>query len=271
MNMLLDAWALLNTVVIVLGLGLAHDATHQYRIFSFPVLRAVIGYNLLIPALALAALKSSGWFSPQALMAMSLCVACAGGTSAGAFMSQIKGSAALAATLIVASLGASLCTIAVFSQLHWISIGSLSLPQLAAYLLAITLVPLWSGKALCRHFPAHSALWQPHVDRLGSLLVVLLIVALAVRYGKPILTGPREPLLAALCLVLIFVLPPFLERLPTQRRTIVVVTLIRNLTLVLSVLAVLPNAHALLPTVLAFGLLMYAMTGVLVWRWRTST
>ncbi len=270
MNAVLDSWSLLNTVVIMLGLGLNRETTDTHALWSLPVLRVVIGYNLLVPALAILILQATAWFSAATLAAMSLCVACAGGTSAGAFVTQVKGSPTLAVTLIVGALGASLITIALFSQWHWIDLGTRSLLDLTAYLFAITLIPLWAGYALRHYFPAGSAQWQPRVERLGSLLVILLVIALAIRYGTAIITGPSEPLVAAVMLVLIFALPPFIERAPTYRRTAVIVTLIRNLTLVLSLLAVLPNAETLMPTVLAFGLFMYLMTGLLVWHWRVA-
>jgi predicted Na+-dependent transporter len=135
-------------------------------------------------------------------------------------------------------------------------------------LLAITLTPLGAGMLLQRLFPVTSRQWQPRLERLGSVLVILLVLALAVRYGRAILTGPLEPLLAALVLVAMFVLPPLLEPVAEVRRTVVLVTLIRNLTLVLSLVAVLPDSTTLLPTVLAFGLFMYLTAGVLLWRWR---
>lgn len=268
MSGVLDYWALLNTVVIMLGLGMAPAKGEQHGGW-WPLLRVLAGYNLLLPLLVWLLVRSLGWLSADALAAMILCIACAGGTSAGAFVTQVKGSVTLAATLIVWSLVLSLASIALFSQWQWIQPGALSLSQLALYLLAITLLPLLAGRGLRRVVPALCTRWQPRIERLGSLLVVLLVIALAVRYGREILTGPGEPLWAAAVLVLAFVLPPLLEVRESFRRTVVLVTLIRNLTLVLSLLAVLPDAPALIPTVLAFGLFMYAMTGLLVWRWRT--
>lgn len=268
MNTLLNYWALLNTVIIMLGLGLAeHSADRQS---PWPLLRAAFGYNVIIPALLLVAVKQSYWFSTETLAAMSLCIAAAGGTSAGAFVSQVRGSARLAAQLIVVLVGVSLATIALFSYWHWITLGSVSLPRLGIYLIAITIVPLVIGRIVRAHFPIQSALWKPQIDSAGSLLVILLVLALAIRYGREIVTGPSEPLWAALILVLMFVLPPFFESEISQRRTIVLVTLIRNLSLVLSILALLPGSASLMPTVMAFGLFMYMTTGMLVWRWRVE-
>ena|SRR3990167_7063480 len=272
MNGIMDFWALLNTVVIMFALGLSRPPQPGAKYFAgrhWPLLRSTLGYNLLLPALALIAIKTTAWFTADTLSAMTLCIAAAGGTSAGAFVTQVKGSPALAAKLIVMLLGVSLLAIAIFSQLHWIELGTLSLQGLALYLLTITLMPLFIGRALQRRHPAVALHWQPWFDRLGSLLVILLVIALAVRHGREILTGPAEPMFAAALLVLLFVLPPLLEPEPGCRRTLVLVTLIRNLTLVLSILAVLPQAAVLVPTVLAFGLFMYLMTAMLVWYWRS--
>jgi len=69
--------------------------------------------------------------------------------------------------------------------------------------------------------------------------------------------------------VLLLVLPPLLlERQQVLRKTLVLVNLVRNLTLTLALLALMPQASALLPTVLAFGLAMYLICGWLLWRWR---
>ncbi len=267
MNGIMDYWAMLNTLVIMFALGLTHGNS-KLESATGKLLWLALGYNLLIPAIALMALKNVAWFSGDALAAMALCVAAAGGTSSGAFVTSVNGSPALVSRLIVLLLGISLLAVALFSQWHWISLGTLSLTGLAGYLLAITLTPLAAGMLFRRWLPNPSAQWQPRIERLGSVLVILLVIALAIRYGREILTGPIEPLLAALVLVTLFVLPPLLEPVTVVRRTVVLVTLIRNLTLVLSILAVLPNSVSLLPTVLAFGLFMYLTAGALLWCWR---
>lgn len=272
MNGIMDYWALLNTVVIMFALGLSGPPQPGAKSFAgsrWILLRSTLGYNLLIPALALVAIKTTDLFAHETLSAMTLCIAAAGGTSAGAFVMQVKGSPALAAKLIVVLLGVSLLAVTVFSQLGWIELGALSLGGLALYLLTITLAPLFIGRGFQHLYPVIAKRWQPLFDRLGSLLVILLVIALAVRYGREILSGPAEPMIAAALLVLLFVLPPLLEPEVGWRRTLVLVTLIRNLTLVLSILAVLPQSAALLSTVLAFGLFMYLMTAMLVWYWRS--
>ncbi|MFZ5603829.1 MAG: hypothetical protein ACOY7J_15365 [Pseudomonadota bacterium] len=266
MNGIMDYWALLNTLVIMFALGLS--GAKSFAGAHWPLLRSTLGYNLLIPALALIIIKTMGWFAPETLAAMAMCIAAAGGTSAGAFVTKVKGSPVLAAKLIVLLLGVSLLAVTVFSQLGWVELGTLSLGGLTVYLLTITLLPLFIGRGFHRLHPVMAARWQPWFDRLGSLLVVLLVIALAVRYGREILSGPAEPMIAAALLVFLFVLPPWLEPEPGCRRTLVLVTLIRNLTLVLSILAVLPQSATLMPTVLAFGLFMYLTTAILVWYWR---
>lgn len=268
MNGIMDYWSVINTVVIMLALGLANDkGKNQGSDVAF-LLRATVGYNFFIPMLALVFVKTHSWFSADAIAAMTLCIAAAGGTSAGAFVSLVKGSASLAAKLIIALVGVSLAAIALFSKLQWIALGDLSLTSLGMYLLAITLIPLVLGYFLRRRYEDLSSIWQPRIERVGGLLVILLVLVLAMQYGRDILTGPSEPILAAFFLVVTFLVPPLFEPDLTHRRTIVLVTLIRNLTLVLSMLAVLPHASNLIPTVLAFGLFMYLMTGLLVLRWR---
>lgn len=269
MSGILDYWAMLNTLMIMLALGLADNKAEEGN-SPGKLLWLVLGYNLLIPGLALIALKAFSPFSPNALAAAALCIASAGGTSSGAFVTKAQGSTALASRLIVLALGISLLAVALFSHWRWITLGPLSLGGLAAYLLGITLTPLATGWLWRRVSPLTAARWQPGLERMGSVLVILLVLALALRYGREILTGPAEPLLAAVVLVVLFTVPPLLEPVRTVRRTVALVTLIRNLTLVLSILAVLPDAAALMPTVLAFGLFMYLTAGVLLWRWREA-
>lgn len=268
MKIIMDYWSVFNTIVIMLALGLAYDNGKTQVHGGTLLLRATVGYNLLIPMLVLVFLKNISWFSSDTIAAMTLCIAAAGGTSAGAFVTHVKGSASLAAKLIVSLVGVSLAAIVLFSKLQWIVVGKLSLIALGMYLLAITLLPVFLGNFLRRRYEDLSIKWQPRIERVGGLLVILLVLVLAMQHGREILGGPREPLIAAFFLVVMFLVPPLFETDRTHRRTIVLVTLIRNLTLVLSMLAVLPQASNLIPTVLAFGLFMYVMTGMLVLRWR---
>ncbi|MDO9177911.1 MAG: hypothetical protein Q7U16_06250 [Agitococcus sp.] len=270
MQNIIDFWAMANTLVIMFALGLHHhDSANSDKVNQL-VFGRVLMYNLLIPSLMLVIVKSLAVFSSASLSAMALCIAAAGGTSAGSFVKQVKGSQRLIAQLIIFLLGVSLGAITVFSTIGWINSTTLSLTHLAGYLLAITLIPLLLGKLVSQFFSEWAKLWQPRLERMGGLLVILLVFALAVRYGQAILTGPIEPLLAASVLVMMFIVPPLFERTLAVRRTVVLATLVRNLTLVLSLLAVLPNEANILPTVLAFGLLMYVMVGVLLWYWQRN-
>lgn len=269
MSALLDHWALVNTMIILLALGMAYRPADGQRHFAV-LTRAAIGYNFVLPALGLTLLASyTSWFTAETLTALSLCIATAGGTSAGAFVQKTGVSATptttLTATLLIVLLVLSLCVIAGLSVSGKLDFGTLSVTVLCCYLLLITLVPFWVGTVLARQWPSGSNIWQPWLERIGRGMVLLLIVSLAWRYGAEILSGPTEPLWAAAALVILLVLPPLLlERQPMLKRTLVLTTLIRNLTLALSLLLIMPNAAQLLPTVLAFGLLMYLLSGLLV-------
>ena len=54
------------------------------------------------------------------------------------------------------------------------------------------------------------------------------------------------------------------------KRSLVLTSLVRNLTLVLAMVTAMPDAQLMLPTVLAFGLLMYLTCGILFWRWHAN-
>ncbi|MDZ7871375.1 MAG: hypothetical protein U5L02_19600 [Rheinheimera sp.] len=279
MNGWIDSWALLNTVLIMFALGLAWrpgDTRQQPAV----LLRATLGYNLLIPALGLLVLASqTSWFQRDTVLALGLCIAAGGGTSVGAFVQKTGAAPALTATLIMLLQGLSLIVIAGLAFFGVVqfdgfafgvpAFGALSLADFAGFLLLITVAPFLAGIAVNWYWPQRSLRWQPRLERAGSALVLCLVAALMLQYGPDVLSGPAEPLWAAATLVLLLVVPPLLfERQAVIRKTLVLVSLVRNLTLTLALLALMPQASALLPTVLAFGLAMYLMCGVLLWRWR---
>ncbi|WP_416396179.1 hypothetical protein [Allohahella sp. A8] len=269
MNQLLDWWVALNTIVIMFALGAArHEENLHEPWLSWPLVRAVLGYNTLIPAGALAMAFSFGWFSSPVITGMALCIAAAGGSSAGAFVAAAGGSGRAASVLIVCLVGVSVAAINLFSWAGVIDLGDVSFLSLSAYSLAITMVPLIAGMFARYLVPEHTDRAQPYIERLGSWLVGLLILVLAGNYGYDILTGPVEPLIAAVLLGLVFAAPPMSERAKVWMRSVVLVTLIRNLSLALSLLAILPEPEQVLPTVLAFGLCMYVMAAGLLWYWR---
>lgn len=268
MNGWLDSLAMLNSILIMLALGLAWrqgDARQHTSV----LLRATLGYNLLIPALGLLLASQTSWFQHDTLLAMALCIAAGGGTSVGAFVQKTGAAPALTATLIILLQGLSLAVIAGLAWFGVFAFGAVSLADLAGYLLLITAAPWLAGIAVTRHWPQLSLRWQPRLERTGSALVLMLVLALLLRHGAEVLGGPAEPLWAATTLVLLLVLPPLLlERQRVLRKTLVLVNLVRNLTLTLALLALMPQASELLPTVLAFGLAMYLLCGWLLWRWR---
>lgn len=271
MNSLFDVWAALNTVLIMLTLGLSFERKAQDHHYT-ALARAALGYNLLIPIIGWSLLGyATDWFSEPILMAMMLCIVCAGGSSVGAFVTRVGGSASLAGTLILVSLGLSLVAVTGLSFSGLATFSALPVTQLVFYLLMITVIPFASGIAIMQFLPRHGAQWQPKLNTAGSVMTLLLVIALTVRYAVDILGGPEGPIYAATILVILFVVPALmLERNSAQKRTIVMSTLIRNLTLVLSLVAVLPDQEALLPTVLAFGLFMYLTAGVFLLAWRSD-
>lgn len=265
----LSAWAVLNSLVIMLTLGLAHRRQAE-RYPPALLLRATLGYNLVLPALGLWLLAScTRWFDSHSLLAMSVCVAAGGGTSAGAFVKKIGAAPGLTATLIILLQGLSLVLLGALAVAPVVDIGLL--PALCGYLLLLTVAPFGVGLALARRWPQTTRHCLPWLERLGGALVFLLVLALLARYAAAVLGGPTEPLWAAATLLCLLVLPALLlERQPELKRSMVLVSLVRNLTLVLAVVAVLPTAAQLLPTVLAFGLFMYLACGLLLLFWRAE-
>ena len=100
MQILIDFWAMINTLVIMFALGL-HQSTSQAQKPSGFVLGRILIYNTLLPSVVLVIVSKMHLFSSGGLSAMALCIASAGGTSAGAFVKQVKGSQTLMAQSII--------------------------------------------------------------------------------------------------------------------------------------------------------------------------
>ena len=187
MSELLNNWAMINTIVIMLALGMVYRPAAGYLHVAI-LARAAIGYNFIFPALGLTMLASfTTWFSAETLMAMALCIAAAGGTSAGAFVNKVDTvvtnsvpfgamySATLTAKLLIILLGLSVSVIAGLAVTEKLNFGALSITKLCSYLLLISLAPFLVGITLTRHRPQLSLRWQPLLERSGTVLVVLLI------------------------------------------------------------------------------------------------
>ena len=99
MSALSEHWAMVNTAVIMLALGMR--APTPVNIPVAGLLRAVVLYNIALPSVALAVFYAYGIFGTNTLAALSLCVAAAGGTSAGAFVGAVQGMPGLAVRLFI--------------------------------------------------------------------------------------------------------------------------------------------------------------------------
>lgn len=280
-----------NNVIIMLALGLARPSATSATKWPL-LLRSALGYNLLVPAIGLGILCFyNNDFSAETLLAMACCILAAGGTSAGAIASRLGASPSLTANLLLLLPVVGLLTMAILSVVLPSILAEFAANQMASplvhqmtsllaesfrYLLLITVAPFGLAKILSACWPQLCGFLQQKLEKLGSLLLVALIAALLWRYGIDIICASWQPLTAAIFMVGIFLLPalifePWLWQSSVEiKRSLVLTSLVRNLTLVLAMVTAMPDAQLMLPTVLAFGLLMYLTCGVLFWRWHAN-
>jgi len=280
-----------NNIIIMLALGLSRPRTTSATTWSL-LLRSALGYNLLVPALGLGILYFyNNYFSAETLLAMACCILATGGTSAGAIASRLGASPSLTASLLLLLPAVGLLIMAMLSVVLPSDLVDITANQITApvvhqmtgllaesfrYLLLITVVPFGIAKVLSARWPQLSELLQQKLEHLGGLLLIALIAALLGRYGIEVLCGSWQPLIAAIFMVGIFLLPAlifetWLWQSPVEiKRSLALTSLVRNLTLVLVMVTATPVAQLMLPTVLAFGVLMYLTCGILFWRWHAT-
>ncbi|GAA3957082.1 hypothetical protein [Allohahella marinimesophila] len=264
-------WPAMNTVLIMFAMGLARsDTSGSVAVLSWPMARVVLGYNVVIPWGVLLVVAARDLFSRSVVAGMALCIVSAGGSSTGASVLAARAPASSAAKLILVLGIVSLLMILALSLARIEYAEAPSTAFVSLYLLLLMAMPLAAGRYIRQRYPQTSGSLSSVSGRLASVSIIALIVMLAIDHGRLIILGPVEPLMAAAVLVLSFTVPAGFEQQGAWRRVALLVTLTRNLALALSLAALLPDRAEILPTVLAFGLMMYIATGVMLLYWRSS-
>lgn len=164
--------------------------------------------------------------------------------------------AALFAVLTVAGTVTALAATLVFDVA-----GAGSVARAAAIVTAVSLGPLVAGVALRARRPALAAAMANWLSRLGALLLVATVVALAMRHGDD-LVGV-DALGASAALLVASALPALALAARARRIAAAQVALVRNLTLALVVLSAISAPPAAVGAVLSFGLIMYVIAAAL--------
>lgn len=189
--------------------------------------------------------------------------AAAPGGSTGPLLALLgRGEARLAATAFVALTVAGTATALLAAQL--LAVAEVTTVATTALVVAATsLLPLAAGALVRARASAVAARWQPRLARLSLGLLLATVALLTIRHGHA--ARPSAIAVGAVLTVAALAIGG-LARTAEAQIAIGQVSAVRNLTLVLLVLAVLDAAPAATMAALAYGLAMYAVTlGAAAW------
>jgi BASS family bile acid:Na+ symporter len=160
--------------------------------------------------------------------------------------------AALFAVLTVAGTVTALAATLVFDVA-----GAGAVARAAALVTAVSLGPLVLGVVLRARRPAFAAALARWLSRLGALLLVAVVIALARAHGGDL--AGTGTLGASVVLLALSALPALALAARGRRIAATQVALVKNLTLALVVLAAVGAPPAAVGAVLSFGLVMYVI------------
>lgn len=160
--------------------------------------------------------------------------------------------AALFAVLTVAGTVTALGATLVFDVA---GVGSVA--RAAAIVTAVSLAPLFVGVIVRVRRPALAAAMARWLSRLGALLLLATVVALAMQHGGDL--AGAGALAASAALLVASALPALVLAARARRVAAAQVALVRNLTLALVVLTAVSAPPSAVGAVLSFGLVMYVL------------
>lgn len=255
--------------LVMMCLGARSAEQHAlHSIFTVAeIVRHLLGVYLL-PLLVLAGIFQANLMSPAVFTGLALCITSGSGTSGAALVSMAGGQTTRAASILLLSTLASILLMPLTLLLLVNKTGLLQVAALAALVcILFQLLPFLLGRhVLVRQlwWPQ----WQARLERLANIAVTLLIL-LVVLQQMPVVW--REPVLlgAGSALALSFWIGSRLSGAAGQAgEHLELMAIIRNLTGVLVVLPVLAQGNEALKAIPAFGLPMYLLSALLVWRAR---
>ena len=196
--------------VIMVGIGLSLSTRDFSREFKAPrgMIVATIGQMLVMPFIGLAIAVALS-LPPIVAVGVLIIAACPGGTTSNLITYLARGNVALSIVLtVVASLVAVVTLpIATNLTLQWQpavaeTVGELSVLNTIATLVAIVLLPVGIGMFVRARWPRQARKAERAVSLLGSIILALLIIGIAVSLGGEAWTMLAQAGIATLLLSL---------------------------------------------------------------------
>jgi len=235
-----------------LAAGLAADAAGGARLPPRRLALIVVANVAVLPALAYAILRLGAFDAGRGL----LLAAAAPGGSTGPLLAVLGGGDApiAARTFVALSLAGVAAALIATAALDVAGVGKVL--AASAIVVASTVGPLLVGLALRARRPRRAAAWQPWLSRLSLALLVATIALLAARHGGAART--LDVAVGAAVTLLALAIGAAIDG-RAARIAVAQVSAVRNLTLVLLVLAVVGAPPAETMAALGYGLAMYVI------------
>ena len=251
-------------VTSTLAAGLAAQVGGAVRLPPRRLALVIAANVIALPLLTYAGLRLAAVDAGAGLM---LAAAAPGGSTGPLLAVLGRGDAAIAAVAFVAlTLVGMVAAIGATIALDAAGLGAIVRASLVVT--ASSVGPLLIGLAARRRWPARAARWQPWLARVSLVLLVATIVLLAVRHGES--ARAVDVAVGAIVTVVALAIGLVVDG-RAARVAVAQVSAVRNLTLVLLVLAVIGAAPAETMAALAFGLAMYVVTLGAAVAWRSAT
>lgn len=256
-------------VMICLGARQAPAVATVPLLGRSTVLRHLFGVYVL-PLLLLGFLFHLGYLLPMPLVGMALCVTAGSGTSGAALVAMAGGHVQRAAAVLLATTLASivlmpLTLVLLAGQTDWLGVGL----RAALVCLLFQLLPFVLGRFWVID-QAWWPRWQRRVERLANLAVTLLILLVVLQQLPQVVQQPLLLGIGSLLALAFWWGSRISGAAGRSGEQLELMAVVRNLTGVLVVLPALPQSAAALQAIPAFGLPMYVLCALLVWRARRS-
>lgn len=246
-------------VASTLAAGLAADARARARVGAGRMALVVAANVIALPLVAYALLRVASIDAGHGLV---LAAAAPGGSTGPLLAVLGRGDAPTAAiAFVVLTLAGMAAALVATIALDVAGLGAIAIASVVVVISSVG--PLLAGLAVRARRPAIAAAWQPWIARASLALLVATIALLAIRHAA----AARAADLAIGAIVTVLALA--IGGLAAERSARIAVgqvSAVRNLTLVLLVLAVVGAPPRETMAALAYGLSMYVVTlGAAAW------
>ncbi len=275
LQILIGLMIILSLLAMGMGLTVAEfgGALRRVRILTMGL---VVNF-VAIPALMLLLLKVFAIDGPVAV-GLLLCVLAPGNGVGTLFVDYARGDVGLSVGLVLVLTVFSVVLtpillglwmggdiVAAFSATTW---------PMMQLILVFQLVPLIIGLLLRRYAESHTRKIQPLIARVARWLVLVIIAAILLTKGEMVLANGLKPLIASLIAILMSFLLGWgvLLRVKSERVSLGLTSMIRNLALALLLAATFFKDPSTIAAMLAYALLMFVVSfAIAVWLRRTTS